>query len=124
MKSDAEKQAAGLAGTLRAYQAIQRFDPTAQYPVLDNLLSLEKQGKLRAVRRAAVGLQGQLDFSRNLNQGASIAPFLLARGTIIAPPGRATMRYSFTAIADTEVPHAANPYFSICSTPTPARPTK
>ena len=45
-KSEAEKQAAGLAGTLRAYQAIQRFDPTAQYPELDNLLSLEKQGKL------------------------------------------------------------------------------
>jgi hypothetical protein len=44
--SEAEKQAAGLAGTLRAYQAIQRFDPTAQYPVLDNLLSLERQGKL------------------------------------------------------------------------------
>ena len=46
MTSEAEKQAAGLAGTLRAYQAIQRFDPTAQYPVLDNLLSLQKQGKL------------------------------------------------------------------------------
>lgn len=45
-KSDAEKQAAGLAGTLRAYRAIQRFDPTAQYPVLDNLLALEKRGKL------------------------------------------------------------------------------
>ena len=45
-KSEAEKQAAGLSGTLRAYQAIQRFDPTAQYPELDNLLSLEKQGKL------------------------------------------------------------------------------
>jgi hypothetical protein len=45
-KSAAEKQAAGLAGTLRAYRAIQRFDPSAQYPVLDNLLSLEKQGKL------------------------------------------------------------------------------
>ena len=44
--SDAEKQAAGLAGTLRAYRAIQRFDPTAQYPALDNLSSLEKQGKL------------------------------------------------------------------------------
>jgi len=46
VKSDAEKQAAGLAGALRAYRAIQRFDPTAQYPVLDNLLSLEKRGKL------------------------------------------------------------------------------
>jgi hypothetical protein len=44
--SDAEKQAAGLAGTLRAYQSIQRLDPTAHYPVLDNLLSLEKEGKL------------------------------------------------------------------------------
>jgi len=46
IKSAAERQAAGLAGTLRAYQAIQRFDPTAHYPVLDELLSLEKQGKL------------------------------------------------------------------------------
>lgn len=46
-KSAAEKQAAGLAGTLRAYQAIQRFDPTAQYPILDNLLSLQKKGKLQ-----------------------------------------------------------------------------
>jgi len=40
-------QAAGLAGTLRAYRAILRFDPSAKYPVLDNLLSLEKQGKLQ-----------------------------------------------------------------------------
>ena len=46
VKSDAEKQAAGLAGALRAYRAIQTFDPTAQYPVLDNLSSLEKRGKL------------------------------------------------------------------------------
>jgi hypothetical protein len=46
VKSDAEKQAAGLAGALRTYRAIQRFDPSAQYPLLDNLLSLEKQGKL------------------------------------------------------------------------------
>ena len=45
-KSEAEMQAAGLSGTLRAYKAIQRFDPSAQYPVLDNLVSLEKQGKL------------------------------------------------------------------------------
>jgi len=44
--SEAEKQAAGLAGTLRAYKAIQRFDPSAQYPVLDRLISLEKEGKL------------------------------------------------------------------------------
>jgi hypothetical protein len=47
VKSDAEKQAAGLAGTLRAYQAIQRFDPLAKYPALDNLLSLQKKGKLQ-----------------------------------------------------------------------------
>ena len=47
VKSDAEKEAAGLAGALRAYRSIQRFDPTAQYPVLDNLLALEKQGKLQ-----------------------------------------------------------------------------
>jgi len=46
IKNEAERQAAGLSGTLRAYQAIQRFDPTAHYPVLDQLLSLEKQGKL------------------------------------------------------------------------------
>jgi hypothetical protein len=39
-------QVAGLAGTLRAYRAIQRFDPTAKYPLLDNLMSLEKKGKL------------------------------------------------------------------------------
>jgi len=45
-KNELEMQAAGLAGTLRAYKAIRRFDPTAKYPVLDNLLSLEKQGKL------------------------------------------------------------------------------
>ena len=44
--SEVERQAAGLAGTLRAYKAIQRFDPTAKYPVLDNLIALEKQGKL------------------------------------------------------------------------------
>jgi hypothetical protein len=44
--SQAEKQAAGLAGTLRAYQAIQRLDPTARYPILDSLLSLQKEGKL------------------------------------------------------------------------------
>jgi len=47
VKSDAEKEAAGLAGALRAYRAIQRFDPSAQYPVLDNLLSMEKRGKLQ-----------------------------------------------------------------------------
>ncbi|MFZ1134304.1 MAG: hypothetical protein WAN69_05125 [Candidatus Korobacteraceae bacterium] len=55
VKSDAEIQAAGLAGALRAYRAIQRFDPTAQYPVLDNLLSLEKKGKLlRYVEKQSV----------------------------------------------------------------------
>src|ERR1039457_5136663 len=42
-------QAAGLAGTLRAYRAIQRFDPTAKYPLLDNLSALEKQGKLSSM---------------------------------------------------------------------------
>jgi hypothetical protein len=46
-KNTATIQAAGLAGTLRAYRAIQRFDPTAKYPLLDNLISLEKQGKLQ-----------------------------------------------------------------------------
>ena len=46
-KSTATIQAAGLAGTLRAYRAIQQFDPTAKYPLLDNLMSLEKKGKLQ-----------------------------------------------------------------------------
>ncbi len=45
-KNTAKIQAAGLAGTLRAYRAIQQFDPTAKYPLLDNLMSLEKKGKL------------------------------------------------------------------------------
>ena len=45
-KSAVTIQAAGLAGTLRAYRAIQQFDPSARYPLLDNLMSLEKQGKL------------------------------------------------------------------------------
>lgn len=45
-KNQATIQAAGLAGTLRAYRAIQQFDPTAKYPLLDNLLVLEKKGKL------------------------------------------------------------------------------
>jgi hypothetical protein len=40
-------QAAGLAGTLRAYRAIQRFDPSASYPLLDELMSLERMGKLQ-----------------------------------------------------------------------------
>jgi hypothetical protein len=39
-------QTAGLAGTLRAYRAIQRFDPSAQYPLLDDLIALERKGKL------------------------------------------------------------------------------
>jgi hypothetical protein len=39
-------QAAGLSGTLRAYRAIQRFDPSAKYPLLDDLMGLEKKGKL------------------------------------------------------------------------------
>ncbi len=46
-KNTARIQAAGLAGTLRAYRAIQQFDPTAKYPQLDNLISLEKRGKLQ-----------------------------------------------------------------------------
>lgn len=46
VKDEAAAQAAGLAGTLRAYRAIQRFDPAAKYPLLDNLLTLEKKGKL------------------------------------------------------------------------------
>lgn len=43
---EAAAQAAGLEGTLRAYRAIQRVDPTARYPLLDNLLALERKGKL------------------------------------------------------------------------------
>jgi len=46
-KNAATIRAAGLAGTLRAYRAIQRFDPTAKYPLLDNLIALEKKGKLQ-----------------------------------------------------------------------------
>jgi hypothetical protein len=46
VKDEAAIQAAGLEGTLRAYKAIQRFDPTAKYPLLDNLLALERKGKL------------------------------------------------------------------------------
>ena len=45
-KSTVAIQAAGLAGTLRAYRAIQQFDPSAKYPLLDNLMTLEKRGKL------------------------------------------------------------------------------
>lgn len=47
VRDTAAIQTAGLAGTLRAYRAILRFDPSAKYPLLDNLLSLEKQGKLQ-----------------------------------------------------------------------------
>ena len=47
VKDPAAIQAAGLAGTLRAYRAIQRFDPSARYPVLDDLLTVERQGKLQ-----------------------------------------------------------------------------
>jgi len=46
VKDPATIKAAGLSGTLRAYRAIQQFDPTAKYPLLDNLMSLEKKGKL------------------------------------------------------------------------------
>jgi hypothetical protein len=47
VKDSATIQAAGLAGTLRAYRAIQRVDPSARYPLLDDLMSLEKRGKLQ-----------------------------------------------------------------------------
>jgi hypothetical protein len=47
VKDPAAIQAAGLAGTLRAYRAIQRFDPSARYPLLDDLQSLERKGKLQ-----------------------------------------------------------------------------
>lgn len=47
VKSTSAIQTAGLAGTLRAYRAIQRFDPSARYPLLDNLMSLERKGKLQ-----------------------------------------------------------------------------
>jgi hypothetical protein len=47
VKDSATIQAAGLAGTLRAYRAIQRFDPSAKYPLLDDLISLERKGKLQ-----------------------------------------------------------------------------
>ncbi|HME33417.1 MAG TPA: hypothetical protein VKG65_11740 [Terriglobales bacterium] len=45
-KNTVRIEAAGLAGTLRAYRAIQQFDPSAKYPLLDNLMSLERRGKL------------------------------------------------------------------------------
>ncbi len=47
VKDSAAIQAAGLAGTLRAYRAIQHFDPSARYPLLDDLMSLERKGKLQ-----------------------------------------------------------------------------
>ena len=78
VKSDAEKQAAGLAGALRAYRAIQRFDPSAQYPVLDNLLSLQKHGKLQQYVTQQSKCK-KLDFWHGREaKGASIAPFLIA----------------------------------------------
>jgi len=55
IKDMAAIQAAGLAGTLRAYRAIQRFDPSARYPLLDDLISLERKGKLQKY----VELQGR-----------------------------------------------------------------
>ena len=45
-KNIATLKAAGLSGTLRAYRSIQRFDPATKYPVLDELQTLESQGKL------------------------------------------------------------------------------
>ena len=45
-KNVATLKAAGLSGTLRAYRAIQKFDPSTKYPVLDELMTLENQGKL------------------------------------------------------------------------------
>jgi len=47
VKDAAAIRAAGLAGTLRAYRSIQRFDPSAKYPLLDDLASLERKGKLQ-----------------------------------------------------------------------------
>ncbi len=47
VKDPAAIQAAGLAGTLRAYRALQRFDPSVQYPLLDDLMTLERRGKLQ-----------------------------------------------------------------------------
>ncbi len=47
VKDKAAIQAAGLAGTLRAYRAIQRFDPSARYPLLDDLMLIERRGKLQ-----------------------------------------------------------------------------
>lgn len=47
VKDAAAIQAAGLAGTLRAYKAIQRFDPSASYPLLDELVTLERKGQLQ-----------------------------------------------------------------------------
>ena len=47
VKDPAAIRAAGLAGTLRAYRSIQRFDPSAKYPLLDDLMTLERKGKLQ-----------------------------------------------------------------------------
>jgi hypothetical protein len=46
-KNLATIKTAGLAGTLRTYQTIQKFDPSARYPLLDDLLALERSGKLQ-----------------------------------------------------------------------------
>jgi len=47
VKNPAAIQAAGLEGTLRAYRSIQRFDPSAHYPVLDDLMTIGRKGKLQ-----------------------------------------------------------------------------
>lgn len=47
VKNEATLKAAGLSGALRAYLSIQRFDPSAKYPLLDNLLAIEHHGKLQ-----------------------------------------------------------------------------
>lgn len=64
---DAAREAAGLQGTLRAYRAIQRFDPKVSYPVLDNLAALDKQGKLRwyVQQQGTTGASGNTDCADN-----------------------------------------------------------
>lgn len=47
VKNELVLKTAGLSGTLRAYQAIQRFDPTVKYPLLDEMLAQQKQGRLQ-----------------------------------------------------------------------------
>ena len=65
-KNAAAIQAAGLAGTLRAYRAIQRFDPTAKYPWLDNL----RAGK----RRQAAAICAQEDVQGELGVSLCLLP--------------------------------------------------